>query len=264
MRIDLTGKVFGKLTVVKHNGSDSKGKSLWECKCECGNSCVVRLGSLKRGTKSCGCLVFEPRSNLLDLTGQKFGNLTVIKRIPAKKTTWQCKCNCGNITNVYRGSLLNGDTKSCGCKAGYRKHGMSQTRQFRIWYHVINRCNSPSDDSYELYGGRGIKVCNRWLDFSNFWEDMKEGYSDELSIERKDVNGNYEPDNCKWATAKEQSNNTRRNVKITFNGETKNISQWASEIGLGLNPLKGRIKRGWGIERALTTPVKKYKPRKHA
>jgi len=93
---------------------------------------------------------------------------------------------------------------------------------------------------------------------------MKEGYSDELSIERKDVNGNYEPDNCKWATAKEQSNNKRNNVRIEFDGETKNIGQWASEIGLDANPLKGRLKRGWSIERALTTPAKKYKPRKHA
>lgn len=138
------------------------------------------------------------------------------------------------------------------------KHGDSYTRLYRIWVNMKYRCNTPSCPYYFNYGGRGVKVCKEWEeDYTIFKEwSITHGYADDLSIDRIDDNGNYEPSNCRWATPKEQINNTRNNYLITFNGKTQTMMQWAEELELTHSLLSKRIKElGWSIEKALTTPI---------
>jgi len=124
-----------------------------------------------------------------------------------------------------------------------------------------NRCENPNYDQYEDYGGRGISVCDKWTEFTEFWNDMKGSYAENLTIERIDNNGNYEPSNCRWATMAEQGCNTRRTINICFRGETKTLSEWSRIVNMNWTTLNGRIKRGWGIERTLTEPsLRPYPP----
>lgn len=195
-----------------------------------------------------------------DLTGQKFGHLTAIKRVedkifPSGKhyVMWLCKCDCGNDKVVARSALVKGETRSCGCLKG-ESHGMSNTRLNEIWAGMKRRCNDPQRDDYKNYGARGISVCDEWQNsfvaFSN-WA-LANGYNDTLTIERMDVNGDYEPENCIWATKEEQANNKRNNHFLTFNGETKTISQWSKELNISDNTIRNRINRGLTDEEALT------------
>lgn len=205
----------------------------------------------------------------IDLTGQKFGRLTVIERAENNKngsSQWVCRCECGNNKVVFIGNLKNGHTTSCGClqreqavKAN-TKHGMKHTRIYNEWCGINRRCYNQNDRCYNNYGGRGITICDEWKnDFQAFYNwAMANGYADDLTIDRIDVNGNYEPSNCRWITRKEQGNNTRRNHLLTYNGKTQTLAQWADEIGISYDTLCSRIvQRHWDIERALTTPVRK-------
>ena len=212
-------------------------------------------------------------SKFIDLSGQKFGRLTVISR--AKSNTrdarWLCKCICGNEKIILGYNLKNGITKSCGClqrelsskrlkmNNHQRKHGLYGTRIYRTWAHMKERCYNPTANNYCNYGGRGIKVCQCWKNsFQAFYDDVsklphfgEKGYS----LDRINNDGNYEINNVRWATAKEQANNQRTNHLETYNGKTQTISQWASEFGINSDKLRLRIKRlGWSIEKALNTP----------
>jgi len=139
--------------------------------------------------------------------------------------------------------------------------GMSNTRIYRCWNRMKHRCYNVNNKDYKHYGGRGITVCDEWLDdilgFTNFYYwAMSSGYSDDLTIDRIDVNGNYEPSNCRWATIFEQRNNMRSNVVLTYNGETHNLKQWADKLGLVYRALCSRYERGWSVEDILETPIK--------
>jgi len=200
--------------------------------------------------------------NFIDLAGVRFGRLTVVDRaenLKDWKTAWNCKCECGN-EKVIRGSdLKNGKTTSCGCYMNERRiarsitHCMSKTRQYKIWRGIKERCNNSNNPSYKYYGGRGIKICSEWVDsFENFWDDMKESYSESLSIDRIDVNGNYEKLNCRWATDKEQANNTTLNRNVEYMGKTHTIMEWSALVSIHFNTLRKRLNYGWSVEEAFT------------
>lgn len=208
-----------------------------------------------------------------DLTGQTFGRLTVVRRVGtsnSKKPTWLCKCTCGNETIVVSPSLLRGVTKSCGClhkeqmERGNIKHGLRYTRIYKIWLGLQQRTGNVKNPNFADYGGRGIDVCAEWKeDFMAFYNwAMDNGYQENLSLDRKDNDKGYTPDNCRWATQKEQCNNQRTNRYITYLNETKTMKQWSEETGIPYSLLAARIdKLGWCIERALTEPVQKQNRR---
>lgn len=207
--------------------------------------------------------------NLIDLTGKKFEKLTVIKRADdhiqkngRRRLRWECKCECGNIVIVSGDDIKKGHTKSCGCLL--KTHGLTKTRLFSIMNHIKSRCYNKNHHAYNHYGGRGIKVCDEWLnDFKSFYEwSMANGYSDNLSIDRIDVNGNYEPGNCRWTNNKTQQNNTRFNKKLTYQGQTKNISQWAELLNIPYSTLYSRLTSGWEMEKIINTPIDKSKSTK--
>lgn len=203
----------------------------------------------------------------VDITGMRFSKLTVLGyRGPATADgrPWKCVCDCGNNVNASRSRLMSGHTRSCGCikrevaaanvKKLSLKHGLYETRVFKVWSSMIERCGNPSHPAYSQYGGRGITVCNRWLSsVERFLEDM--GHPpDGLSIDRIDNDGNYEPGNCRWASRKEQSRNRRTNRIIEFRGERLCLMEWAERLGISFQTLRHRFLRGWSVEDALTMP----------
>jgi len=206
---------------------------------------------------------------IIDLTGQKFGLLTVLSksdktRGKRNRIAWKCLCECGKEVLVVGEQLRYGVTKSCGClkrkiaKDNHTKHGFAnKERLYTIWRHIRGRCSDKNDKRYKNYGGRGITVCDEWLNsylsFRN-WA-MENGYNDNLTIDRIDVNGNYEPSNCRWATQKEQANNMTTNHLLELNGEIMNIKQWSERIGIKYMTILYRLKKGWSIKDALTIPA---------
>lgn len=199
-----------------------------------------------------------------DLSGKKFGHLTVIAQHGKKdnRIIWKCLCECGKTAYVDTHSLTTGNTKSCGCKkyGGRRTHGeaASQTRLYRIWAAMKSRCNNKNNIGFHRYGGKGIRVCDEWNTFEVFrdWA-MSNGYSDELTIDRIDSNGDYVPENCRWVSYKVQSNNTSRNHYVTAFGDTKTISQWSDRFGVPERTIAARLNLlGWDTESAVSTPTR--------
>lgn len=206
------------------------------------------------------------------MIGQKFGRLRVI----SDTSRWNyklCRCRCGKEKEIRKDALLTGRTRSCGCllsevarkkipllARANTKTGLSNTPVHRCWVNMRYRCNNPNASGYADYGGRGIRVCDRWNDsFENFLADMGRPPSSPRkrawSLERIDNNGDYSPENCRWATPKIQHNNKRNNCPLTLNGETKTIRQWSEATGIAYSTIYGRLKcRHWTIEQALTTP----------
>jgi len=202
-----------------------------------------------------------------DLKGKKFNRLTVIKKDghKGKKVLWECICECGNITHVMTNDLTSGNTKSCGClnkekaSAIHSTHKMSKTPLYKVWGGIKQRCYYEKHVAYERYGGRGIKMSEEWLKFENFYNDMKKGFQQGLTIDRKNSNGDYCKENCIWATYEQQANNKRNNRIETVNGITDTISNLAKLFKVNYSLAYSRIYRGWGIERALFEPKHKNK-----
>lgn len=206
---------------------------------------------------------------ILDRTKQKFGRLQPIALASKHKNgkpRWLCKCDCGNEV-IVTSTDLGRSSNSCGClrkeKTSQRRttHGLSNTRTYNCWWAIRLRCDYPSSRHYYRYGMRGIKVCDEWKNsFQSFLDDMGECPSNKHSIDRIDNSGNYTKQNCRWATTREQAQNTRTNNKITWNGEAKCLIQWERDLGFPHNCLQQRIvKRKWSIEKAFTTPLLKCK-----
>jgi len=167
-----------------------------------------------------------------------------IKKDSHYRKYWKFKCNCGNTKDIRIDSVVKGITKSCGCynKSSHEKHGKYNTPIYRTWRSMKDRCLNKNHFAYKDYGGRGIKVCIKWLKFENFYKDMGERPHNK-SLDRIDNNKGYSKDNCKWSTQKEQSNNKSNNHLITFKGKTQNITQWSEELGINRETLYGRINR---------------------
>lgn len=190
---------------------------------------------------------------VINLTGERFGMLTVIGQKGSRHghAMWECECDCGTKTVVQSSDLRSGRTKSCGCNRIV--HGGHGSRLYRIWTGMKTRCFNEADHTYAQYGGRGITVCDEWRDSFEAFRDwaLANGYQDDLTIDRTDVNGPYSPDNCRWATTKDQENNRRNNRLITHNGKTQTLSQWAEETGIHRGTIQWRLNHGWEAEKAL-------------
>lgn len=210
-----------------------------------------------------------------DLTGQKFNRLKVISfsHQKSKKSFWNCVCDCGNNRIIRSDGLTTNHARSCGClnkeKAAKHvvamntTHGLSGSRIYNIYLKMLSRCNKQADPAYSEYGGRGIDVCNRWLSFENFLEDMRASYEKHArkfgprntSIERIDNNKGYDPVNCRWATIQEQNFNRRTNHLVTYKGQTLPITKMALEHNVSPALVQNRVKKaGWSIERAIEEP----------
>jgi len=208
----------------------------------------------------------------VNFIGKRYNHLLVIAFSHTGKDSqryWKCKCDCGNSTIVNGGNLQSNNTKSCGCN-NYSKHvthHLSQTRFYRIWFGIKERCNNPKNKAYHNYHGRGIKLCERWLKFENFRDDMYKSYlihygkyrKLNTTVDRINNNGNYSPDNCRWATKYQQSNNLRNNVLLKFNNKVLTISEWSKITGINKHTIYSRLYNyKWTIDKALTKPVKNY------
>jgi len=194
----------------------------------------------------------------LNIIGLRFEKLTVLSEVPERtkqgKVLFECKCDCGNTINVIGSKLKNGWTKSCSClqkevtskrsKIDNKTHGLSKTSIYTTYHTMISRCNNPKNESYPHYGGRGIKVCERWMEsFENFFEDMGEKPNVKYSIERIDYNGNYEPSNCKWADVYEQENNKSTNVNISYRDNLYTVAELSRMLNINYSTLWNRTVR---------------------
>lgn len=211
------------------------------------------------------------------VVGEKYHRLTILSgETRGGRPRAFCRCECGTEKWVILRNLRTGHTRSCGCLmrevavrtgATSKKHGHArtyhQTPTYRTWSHIIARCEKPSATEYRNYGGRGIRICDRWRkSFPAFLEDMGQKPSRRHSIDRVDPNGHYEPGNCRWATAKEQQRNRRYNHVLTLGERSQTIAAWAEEIGTGWTTIRARLERGWSVAKALQTPIGKYSRKK--
>lgn len=205
-----------------------------------------------------------------DLTGQKFERLTVVReagRTDQKQKLWLCQCECGNFYTTTTAKLNGGIVKSCGCLRKdilinrNFKHGKTKTKLFQTWKNIKERCTNKNCKNFKHYGARGISICEEWRDFQNFYEwAMSHGYKDNLSIDRIDNDGDYSPENCRWATNKIQQRNKRNNRILTYNGESHALAEWAEISGINAKTLKSRIDDyQWTIEKALSVPVRQIR-----
>ncbi len=197
-----------------------------------------------------------------DVTGHRFGRLTAVRflgnrRVGSQsKRFWLMRCDCGAERELAYSAFASGATASCGCllRETITKHGASGTQTYRVWHAMIQRCRNPQDPSWADYGGRGITVCDRWRDYAVFMGDMGPRPRG-ATLEREDVDGGYSPENCRWATPREQANNRRTNRLVTYQGATRTLADWARAVGLRKGCLQQRIAAGWPVERALTQPA---------
>ena len=251
------GDKFGKLTIISidnwHIQPSGQRKRLYKAKCECGNITIVRGSDLiSHHAKSCG------HCNDIHI-GDRFGRLTIISRAddyikPSgdHRPCWNCKCDCGNITIVRGDDLISHHIQSCGClrkeKASlhFATHNLSNTRIYGIYTDMKYRCYNSNAKAYKNYGGRGIIICDEWLGndgFINFYNwSITHGYADNLTIDRINVDGNYEPNNCRWIPKEYQSSNLRRNKYVYFNNEKYTIPQLSNILGISVQLLKYRLK----------------------
>lgn len=202
-------------------------------------------------------------SRFIDITGKKYNKLTVISfyDIKDKKSRWLCECDCGKQKIIYAKDLKSNNTKSCGCLRNIKKYD-DKTKNFikrlqYIFYHMKQRCYDKNNAGYKYYGNKGITICDEWLkDINNFYNwAINNGYQENLTIERINVNGNYEPNNCRWITKTEQGYNRSNSILYTINGETKCLSEWCKLYDKDYFLVRGRLKRGNNIEEALTKPI---------
>lgn len=211
----------------------------------------------------------------IDESGKRFNRLVVIECVGKKyysgkpRRIWLCQCDCGNTLITPITPLKLGRTKSCGCmnsenrRLNYRKHGMSSSRVFHIWANMLDRCNNPNSPRYQDYGGRGITVCDEWIDengSTNFinWA-LSNGYSNNLTLDRIDNDKGYSPQNCRWVDNRTQQRNKRTNRLIDYQNETHCLKEWSEILNIKYTTLQTRLRNGWSVEKAFQTPISKSK-----
>ena len=205
--------------------------------------------------------------NFIDMSGRKCGRWTVIKRVEDRSgaAAWLCKCDCGNEKVVSGANLRKGTSKSCGClrtevtiekNKRMTKHDDSHSRLYAIWRGMKDRCKNPNATKYKNYGGKGVSVCAEWeSQYTSFKEwAIKNGYKDNLTLDRIDPNGMYSPDNCRWATIKQQENNRTNNHLLTIDDETKTLTEWCEIFGVSTSTVINRLNIGCSPKEALTLP----------
>ena len=202
-------------------------------------------------------------SRLIDLAGQRFGRLLVIEAAGRNRSggvIWACSCDCGGSVAVCSDGLRHGGTDSCGCLRGERlksaatKHGQHGTGAHTSWMSMRQRCLNPKNPAFKDYGGRGISICDQWDSFEVFFSDMG-ARPNGMELDRRDVNGNYEPGNCRWATQLDQHRNQRKTLYATIDGATRCLTEWLEQYPINYRTVMTRIhKMGWPLEKAITTP----------
>jgi len=211
-------------------------------------------------------IVMPTRYGFKNLAGKRFGRLLVLSFAGKLKrvSSWNCKCDCGNLKAISSTHLCSGHTQSCGClhseviAAISTTHNASRTSEYRIWCTMIQRCTNPNSVTYPRYGGRGVRVCERWAEsFENFQSDMGKRPSTKHSIDRIDGEGHYEPGNCRWVTSKVQGRNKRNNIVLTVDGESLCVSEWSERTGIPYGTIYARVRSGWNAERAVKTPLRR-------
>lgn len=263
------GDRVGRLTLIGRctNKIGGAWQIFWMCRCDCGTKKTVRQSNLK-STKSCGCWRDDiRRKNRIYHPGQKVGRWTLLSRF-TKKTHgqwlafWKCKCECGTNRVVQQNNLGNG-SRSCGCLhkemvgAAQKVHGESdKTTEWNTWMNMIQRCENENNPQFKDYGGRGIRVCTKWRkSYVAFLKDVGRRPSRRHTLNRKDNDKGYFPNNVNWETHSEQNSNKRSNVIIKVGGEKKTVTQWARSLGMVPQTVFSRLRRGWTPGDAVKTPV---------
>ena len=223
----------------------------------------MSTGGLHKRIKKCDYNIDEALNlvntqKAIQMVGNKYNRLTVVAELDRNnhnQRVFKCECECGNEVTAIGSDLRYNHTMSCGCYNSDRltKHGMAGTSVYKIWSAIHQRCTNKDNSNYHNYGGRGITICDEWLKFEGFYKDM--GEANGLTIDRIDNNKGYSKDNCRWATRKEQANNLRSNVLITYKGETKTVGEWADITGMNIDTLRRRVYDGWGADRVIEEPV---------
>lgn len=245
----------------------TKHNSMYLVRCRCGAEFEIRKSRIngRRLCKKC-----SDRAKLHDMSGMKFGRLTVIdfNRIENKKTYWNCICECGNKYIARNCALTSGNTKSCGCLGdenrayGSITHGMSKTEEYGIWSGMITRCENTHRNASDRYVNRGIKICDKWrFSFESFLKDMGPRPSKKHTIDRIDNDGDYEPGNCRWVTIDVQANNTSKNRIMVISGERMTIAEASRMYGIKYSTMINRIKRGWPDDVCAFTPTRYVSPK---
>lgn len=263
---NLVGRRFGRWIVIRRYKLNRFGGARWVCRCDCGKQRAISSSSLLRGdSKSCGCL--RTKLKIKDLSGQKFGRLTVLKIYKkAAKVFWECECICGNVCAVRSTDLVQGKTQSCGCygmevwqRGGNTIHGFSKNDiTYNVWKGIKARCYNKNRSHYYRYGGRGIKICKRWKnDFMAFKRDMGERPSKFFSIEREDNNGDYKPSNCRWILTVFQAENRSTTIRVKFGGKVVSLAAACNFLGFPYSAIYRRMMRKGTTFRRVCNSYKK-------